>query len=68
MAIFDDIKSLIQSEVNSARREGYIDGVYGYAKWLVDKKVDDYSDIVDLTGRFRQEMEQREKMYGGGNK
>lgn len=61
MAIFDDIKELIASEREFAREVGYIDGVNDFAKWLINKKVTDYSDIVDLAGRFRQEMEQREK-------
>lgn len=41
----------------------YEQGVKEFAKWLIDKKVSDYTDIVDLASEYLKEKENECNRY-----
>lgn len=38
-------------------KDGFEQGVTEFAKWLIDKHITDFTDIVDLAAEFRKELD-----------
>lgn len=45
-------KEVIDDTIQEIHDNVYEQGVRDFAKWLIDKKVDNYSDIVDLVNEY----------------